>query len=162
LAGVFDVQEQTDRAQAELRKAIKLVPTFEAAHVRLAHILMLQNDLENCIPTLYMGLEALPDSALLANTLAWLLATTPNATFRDPPEAVKWAEKACAVVGRSQASFLDTLACAYAAAGRFDEAVKTEQDAVEAARRQVGEELVKEYETRMHLFESRQPYLTSE
>ncbi len=65
--------------------------------------------------------------------LAWILATTSKAEFRNGTEAVKMAERACELTGRKDADKLRTLAAAYAEAGRFEEAIKTLQAARELA-----------------------------
>ncbi len=68
------------------------------------------------------------------NNLARLLATCPEAEFRDGPRAVEYATTACRLLPlRNQARhrFLDTLAAAHAEAGNFDEAVKWQEKAVQ-------------------------------
>jgi hypothetical protein len=64
------------------------------------------------------------------NGLAWLLATCPDARIRNSERAVKLAEEAVQRSDRKHASYLDTLAAAYAAAGRFDDAVRAQQEAL--------------------------------
>jgi Flp pilus assembly protein TadD len=43
------------------------------------------------------------------------------------------AEKACKATNNTDPEFLDTLAAAYAEAGRFDDAVRTAQQAIQVA-----------------------------
>jgi tetratricopeptide (TPR) repeat protein len=50
------------------------------------------------------------------------------------------------------------LAIAYAAAGRFDEAIATDQKAIELARADGQKQLVGEIEARLELFRSGHPY----
>lgn len=64
-----------------------------------------------------------PLLSLAMNNLAWRLATHPDASIRNGPEAVRLAEKACEITGSQVPVFLGTLAAAYAEAGRFDDAV---------------------------------------
>ena len=67
------------------------------------------------------------------NNLAWLLATAPDPEVADAPRAVALME---AYLRRSTAPEpfeWDTLAAAYARAGRFDEAVRVQRDAIEQA-----------------------------
>ncbi|HWX21790.1 MAG TPA: tetratricopeptide repeat protein [Candidatus Binatia bacterium] len=77
-----------------------------------AQALLLQNDY----------LEAL-------DRLSWILATDPRPEFRNGPEAVRMAERACELTGNKQAPLLMTLAATYAEAGRFQEATQTVQKA---------------------------------
>lgn len=59
--------------------------------------------------------------AKLANNLAWALATAGDPEIRDPEKAVRLAREAVDATG--DPAIIDTLAAAYAAVGRFDEAV---------------------------------------
>jgi len=70
-----------------------------------------------------------PDNPAGLNDLAWLCATHPSAEVRNGAEAVRLAERACQLTRRKAAPFLDTLAAAYAEAGRFAEAVRTAREA---------------------------------
>jgi len=56
------------------------------------------------------------------------MATCPESRYRDGKRAVELAEKAIAL--KDDANFLDTLAAAYAEAGRFQEAIKTQERAI--------------------------------
>ena len=62
------------------------------------------------------------------NNLAYMLATAANPKFRDGPRAVQLAEKANRLRERDPA-LMETLAAAYAEAGRFPEARETAQKA---------------------------------
>jgi hypothetical protein len=64
-------------------------------------------------------------------TLGWLLATCPDDKGRDDKLAVEYATKACERTGWKDPWCLDTLAAAYASAGRFEEAVRYEIRALE-------------------------------
>jgi tetratricopeptide (TPR) repeat protein len=75
-----------------------------------------------------------PERQANRNDLAWLLATAPEGAPRDPDEAVRIAEELVGAGEEAQANALDTLAAAYAAAGRFAEAVDAGERAVAAAR----------------------------
>lgn len=65
------------------------------------------------------------------NNLAWILATARDARLRDGARAVTLAEKAVAMLPQ-EPTHLDTLAAAYAEAGRFADAVATQQKAIAA------------------------------
>jgi tetratricopeptide (TPR) repeat protein len=80
------------------------------------------------------GLEANTNSLPLLNNLAWQLASHPDEKFRDGAQAVRWAEKAAGLTQKADPSVLDTLAAAYAQAGRFPEAVATAEQALTLAK----------------------------
>ncbi len=74
-----------------------------------------------------------PDLAVALNNLAWVLATSPDDQFRDGPEAVRLAERACELTHYGQPLFIGTLAAAYAESGRFPEAVTAANKAAQLA-----------------------------
>ena len=63
--------------------------------------------------------------------LAQMLATCDAVAIRNGPEAVRLAERAIRLMPATDVSILDVLAAAYAEVGRFDDAVRTEQRAIE-------------------------------
>jgi hypothetical protein len=65
--------------------------------------------------------------------MAWLLATCPDETYRDPNRAVELATKACELGRWKNAGHIDTLATACAESGDMESAVKWQTRAVELA-----------------------------
>ncbi len=76
-----------------------------------------------------LALASAPDLVPALNNLAWLLATDLATTNRNGAEAVRLAERACALTGYQTPVLIGTLAAAYAEAGRFKEAIETAQQA---------------------------------
>ena len=99
-----------------------------------------------------------PDFADACNSLAWLLATHPPAQGGDPARAVALAQRACEFTGNRWAGYLDTLAAAYAAAGRFGEAIATAEKAVELARTVGPSNSVGPFEARLELYRNGRAY----
>jgi formylglycine-generating enzyme required for sulfatase activity len=69
----------------------------------------------------------------VANDMAWILATDQNPAHRDPAIAVQRAVEACQQVRWQYWGFLDTLAAALAADGRFETAVRVAEAALARA-----------------------------
>jgi tetratricopeptide (TPR) repeat protein len=92
--------------------------------------------------------------ALAHNSLAWLLATCPEAKICDGRRAVEMAKRAHELADGKRVDFLDTLAAAHAAAGEFDQARAWQDKAVELA----PESKKAAYVVRLKLYESRQPF----
>jgi hypothetical protein len=103
-------------------------------------------------------IEKNPNNPRSQNNLAWVLATLPPAQGGDPVRAVGLAQRACELSGNRVPGCLDTLAVAYAAAGRFDAAVATAQKAIDLARSAGQAELVKEIQARLELYRSGRAY----
>jgi len=65
------------------------------------------------------------------NGLAWIRATALDEKFRDGAEALKWGTQACEESEWKEAIFINTLAAACAELDKWDEAVATQQKAIE-------------------------------
>jgi Flp pilus assembly protein TadD len=70
----------------------------------------------------------LPEAPDALNNLAWALASGPS-ELRNGAEAVQLAQKAADLTRYEEPQILGTLAAAYAAAGQFDQAVQTAEQA---------------------------------
>ena len=103
------------------------------------------------------GRELLPNNIDMTNDLAWQLATTPDASVRDGAEAVRWAEQCVKSTDPAGADVLDTLAAAYAEAGRWDDAVATAREAIELANTTEEEALAGQIAAHLRLYEQQQP-----
>jgi tetratricopeptide (TPR) repeat protein len=83
-----------------------------------------------------------------ANNLAWVLATSSDASLREPGEAVRLAEEVVRETGASNPGYLDTLSVSYAAAGRYPEAREAAQRAAELAEARGDPELARAIRSR--------------
>ena len=104
------------------------------------------------------AVELKPDNVPVLNDLAWLLATTGDVSAEDANRAVEFARRACELTGYKKPDFLDTLAVAYAAAGRFEDAVNTANQAIDIAKAGNQEDLADEIQSRMKLYQADQRY----
>ncbi len=67
------------------------------------------------------------------NNLAWLLATSSDASVRDGNRAIEVAEQSVQLSGGKDPNYLRTLAAAYAEVGQFSEAIATAEQAMQIA-----------------------------
>jgi predicted Zn-dependent protease len=119
-----------ERAVAHLTKAVALAPRVPKVRADLARAYAALDNYHEVIRLLRESLAETPDDPDLAGMLARFLATAPDPSVRNPEEALRIAEDLNRA-GRPRTIFLlDTLAAAYASAGRFQEA---RQKALEAA-----------------------------
>ncbi|MEW6198836.1 MAG: tetratricopeptide repeat protein [Planctomycetota bacterium] len=159
LGAIFFHEQDVERARRYWADAIRFDPRLVQARAGLVGLYKQEKEWDKIEPLLREGLQVVPDSPDLANYLAWHLATCPEAARRNPAEAVELALKACAATGYQNAMTVDTLATAYAAAGRFDEARNWIAKAIDLARAAGSQRDVQDFEQRRALFEANQPFL---
>jgi tetratricopeptide (TPR) repeat protein len=102
-------------------------------------------------------LKIKPDEPSVQNNLAWLLATTPDATLRNGAKAMALAEQANHLSGGGNAFVLHTLAAAYAETGRYGEATATARRALELAVAQKNDDLTAKLAKEIKLYEADRP-----
>jgi len=140
--------------EEHLRRALELAPEVAEIHDNLAYNLQRQGRQGEAIAQWRESLRLKPDQLKAMNNLAWLLATADDPATRRPSEAVALAERATATTASSNASVLDTLAAAYAAAGRREEAVRVARRGIELAHQGGDPELANEISKRLARYES--------
>jgi tetratricopeptide (TPR) repeat protein len=112
---------------------------------------------QQAIEDLHRVATSSPESAVYANAIAWLLATFPDAKIHDGKEAVRFALKAVNIDRNAQ--YLDTLAAAQARKGDFQQAVETQQAALDLLlKEKAAQETIKEFTTRLSLYTAGKPY----
>jgi len=116
-------QGKTEAALRHLEIALEIDPWRASAQGGIAGILCQRGDFAGALARYRQALQIAPNLAEALNNLAWLLATCPEASLRDGPEAVRLAERACQLTEYHRTAMVGTLAAAYAEAGRFPEAV---------------------------------------
>ena len=85
-------------------------------------------DYDRAIADFNKALEIDQRSDYAYNGLAWLLATCPDARYRNGAKAVELAQEALEL--NRSACWLDTLAAGYAEAGKFEDAITTQEKAI--------------------------------
>jgi len=141
-----------DEAADHARKVLELAPEHTDAMLLLADVSMARGDVEEAKSRYRSVLALKPEQRAAANNLAWLLATKGDGV-RDAAEAVSLAETACRAAESS--ALLDTLAIAYASAGRFDAAVRAAERGIELARRENNPKLAREINARLPAYRAK-------
>ena len=126
-------QEQVDAAIASFEEARRLEPAEAQVHGHLGRALQRAGRDAEAIAAYREALRLGARAPLLLNNLAWLLATSDRASAGDAAEAVAFAGEAVAATRRMNPAVLDTLAVAYAAAGRPQDALRTAREALAVA-----------------------------
>ncbi len=145
-------------ATAEYEKTLEIAPDYAKARYNLGGALYQQGRTAEAIAQCSELVRLQPDNVMGLNQLARALATSGEASLRDGRRAVELAQRAARLTGNRDPDILDTLAAAYAEAGRFSEAVQTARQAVELAAQQDKQPLAKSIKARLPLYESQTPY----
>jgi tetratricopeptide (TPR) repeat protein len=97
-----------------------------------------------------------PTSASAINNRAWLRATTKVDRCRNGSEAIEGATKACELTDWKNAGYIDTLSCAYAEVGDFEQAIRWQKQALEdpSYRQEEGGNA----QAKLALFSKKQPF----
>lgn len=148
----------TDEAIGHFREALALTPEDPDVHTSLARALVAVSDLAGGVTHYERALELNPDIPLALVGLSWLRAAAPAPALRSSADALALAQRAVTLIGDNHPEVLDTLAVAYAAAGRFDDALATARKAADAARGTVFDDLVSAIEGRVRLYLTFRPY----
>jgi tetratricopeptide (TPR) repeat protein len=98
------------------------------------------------------------DATTALNDLAWILATTENRNIRNPSDAFKFALRACELTKYDNPNYLDSLAAAYGALGRFPEAVETAEKAIGLAKSANQPQLAEEITNHCEFYKRSQAY----
>jgi tetratricopeptide (TPR) repeat protein len=148
-----------DEAIIHFEKAVAANPEFAEAYFNLGDTLYY---LEHKVPEALAAWRAVlridPNHVPVLNQTAWVLATWPEASLRDGSQAVVLAERAVRLSGGREPAILDTLAAAFAEAGRFTEAVDVTKQTLALARRQNNRRLVEALEARIALYQAKTPF----
>ena len=157
--GLAEVQqEKYNDAVTHFAKALQLEQGNIKARLQLAYALTELDRVQQAIEHFYKILQLKPDHPQALNAAAWLLATAGDSKLRNPTDAVEFAEKTCELTNYRDAGALDTLAAAYAAAGKFNKAVETIEKAIERAIADGSTELTQQFQNRLQLYKTNQPY----
>jgi protein O-mannosyl-transferase len=117
-------------AITRLQKAVSLRPADAEAHYRLGLALFDARQIAASITAWQRALTLQPSHVGAAESLAWVLATNPNATMRNGTRALELIQHANQIAGRETTLRACTRAAAEAEIGHFDAAI----DAAEHAR----------------------------
>jgi len=135
LGSILCSEQRFEEGVPHLERAVALDPDLSTAHANLGEAYGALGRRAQAAKHFALAVEEEPDNLFLLNRLGWLLATSPEDDVRDAARAVEVGERAVRLTSRQDPLSLDTLAAAYAEAGRFNEAAATAREALELAGR---------------------------
>jgi tetratricopeptide (TPR) repeat protein len=133
---VLYAKGRIDEAITDFEKTLQIQPDDADAHTGLGNALLRKGALKEAIAHYNEAIGLAPQDPHSRSNLAWVLATSSDASIRDGAKAVELAKHAVSLSGGREPLFLRTLAAAYAETGRFSDAIAVVQQAVAIARMQ--------------------------
>jgi tetratricopeptide (TPR) repeat protein len=149
---------QLDQAVRHFRLAIRSQPDHPNANYNLAFLLASNGLMRESLGYYYRAIQAKADWPEPRITLARVLASCTDDGVRNGPEALRLAEEACRLTRYSRADALDALAAAYAELGRFGDAAKAANKAVELARAAGQNDFAADIAARAQLYTASRPW----
>jgi tetratricopeptide (TPR) repeat protein len=144
-------------AIAQYEMALQCNPACAAAHFNLGVALLQKGRASEALSHYQEALRIEPASKEIVNNLAWLLATSADASLRDGKKALELARRANDLVGGTDPVLLDTLAAALAETGQFGDAQSTAQKALALAQAAGQQSLVEEIKGEWKLYQAGLP-----
>jgi len=157
LGSVLYQQGQALEGEEHLRKAVQLAPTFAEAYFRLGWALGQSGRMDEAVVEFRQAVELRPGSVEYRVNYGYALGISGNVGA-----ALTEFEKAVAMSGGKDWKSLDMLATAYEKTGRPADAVKAEQQALDAARRQQVTQMIPHLQDRLERFQQEEKRLQSQ
>jgi Tfp pilus assembly protein PilF len=145
-------------ALASFREAARLDPQLGEAHLNVGLVSRALRDFPEAVARFRRALELNPGWVIAISSLASVLAAAPDASVRNPTEAVRLAERAATLTLRRDANTLDVLAVAHAAAGDFDRAVAVADEALSLNPPAALRDMIRSHRA---IFARREPYISA-
>ena len=152
---------ELDSAIQVCRSALFLRPLDSDCHTTLAIALEEKGNPAEAIQHYQKALELSPRSIPALTNLAWLLATSRDASLRNGSKALELAKQADRLVTGTNSLVLRTLAAAYAENGEFASAIRTASSAMQLARIHGEDSLVRNLDQEIALYQLGMPYRES-
>lgn len=147
-----------DDGISHLERALELDPEYTDAYRNLGEAYAALGRRAPAAKYFALAVGANPDNPFLLDRLGWLLATAPEEDVRNASKAIEAGERAVRLTSRQDTMSLDTLAAAYAEAGRFQEAAATAREGFLLAERQGNQAAARELAGRAALYEAGRKY----
>src|SRR5438477_65793 len=116
-------QGRIDDAIAQWQKTLAIQPNDAEAHTSLGNAFLQKGQPEKAIVQYQKALEIDPREVNAHNNMAWVLATSSDASIRNGATAVSLATQAVEISGGKDAIFFRTLAASYGECGKFADAI---------------------------------------
>jgi len=126
-------QGRIDDAIAQWQKALATQPNDAGAHTSIGNAFLQKGWPDKAIAHYQKALEIDPREVNARNNMAWVLATSSDASIRNGAMAVSLATQAVEISGGKDAIFYRTLAASYGECGKFADAIAAAEKGREIA-----------------------------
>ncbi len=126
-------QGRIDDAIAQWQKTLATQPNDAGAHTSLGNAFLQKGWPDKAIAHYQKALEIDPREVNARNNMAWVLATSSDASIRNGAMAVSLATQAVEISGGKDAIFYRTLAASYGECGKFADAIAAAEKGREIA-----------------------------
>jgi tetratricopeptide (TPR) repeat protein len=126
-------QGRIDDAIAQWQKALAIQPNDAAAHTSIGNAFLQKGWPDTAIAHYQKAVEIDPREVNARNNMAWVLATSSDASIRNGAMAVSLATQAVEISGGKDAIFFRTLAASYGECGKFADAIAAAEKGREIA-----------------------------
>jgi tetratricopeptide (TPR) repeat protein len=137
LAELLLKHDRVDEAISHSEEALRIHPRYFPAHDTLVEGLLRRGRVCEAVAHLKESLKINPDGIYAQANLAWVLATSQDASLRNGAKAVELAKRIIELAGQANDKTtiigLRILAAGHAETGRFSEALETAQQALQLA-----------------------------
>jgi tetratricopeptide (TPR) repeat protein len=133
LGNIMCTHGKLQEAIGQYRKALELDRGYFEAHHNLGNVLLLAGQAKEALLHFQKASELRPQFPEPLSAMARILAMDRDPAIRDTGRAIIFAERAAKLSQYKDARVLETLAFVYAAAGQFDKAGATAQQAATLA-----------------------------
>jgi tetratricopeptide (TPR) repeat protein len=149
---------QGEAAFAGFSALQQIQPAVGVAVFGLGNLLLAQGKTAEALPYFRLLVRLQPDHVPALGRLAWILATHRAAEVRDGPEAVRLAARACELTASADPLILNSLAAAYAESGKFEEAARSAQRALQVAKSQGNTNLASIVQSLLESYVAKRPH----
>jgi len=156
LGALLQVSGQPDAALEHYRRAATLRPDNVESHTNLGQLLANRGQNADAVRQFSIALSLRDDNVQALAGLAWIRATTSDPSLRSASEAVRLAERADKVTSHQDVTAIDALGAAYAAAGRYEDALRAARDGLAIASASGKSAVAAQFRQRVELYQKGQ------
>ena len=154
LGALLQLADQPDAALEHYRRAVALRPDNVEAHTNLAQLLSNRGQTAEAAVQFAEALAVNAESVQALGGLAWIRATASDPELRSSADAVRLAERADANARHRDVTAIDALGAAYAAAGRYQDAVRVASEGLALAIASGQTPVAAQFRQRISLYQS--------